>query len=250
MIKTVIVDDELNAREFLEKLLQRYFPDKFAICAKCSSVDEALQAIDEHRPDLIFLDIQMPDKNGFELLKSIDTVSFEVVFTTAFSEFAIKAIKYSAFDYLLKPINYIDLLSTVKRFEAQQSTKQKAHRIELLLNNVGNLSADFQKLTIPTETGFTLVNKSNILYAQADDNYCLIYLVDGTTITASKTLKSIEELITAPNFFRVHKSYLVNLNYIKHFHKATMQIELVNAIRIPVSHRKQSSFVQAITQNS
>lgn len=250
MIKTIIIDDEVNAREFLEKLLARYFPDKFVICAKCSSVDDAIEQIDRHAPDLIFLDIQMPDKNGFELLKSISTVNFEVVFTTAYSEYAIKAIKHSAFDYLLKPINYIDLLSTVKRFEAQQNEAQKEQRIELLLNNVGNASSTFDKLTIPTETGFTLINKSNILYAQANDNYCLIHLVDGKVITASKTLKSVEELITASYFFRVHKSYLVNLNYVKHFHKPLLEIEMVNATRIPVSHRKQSTFVKAITTNS
>ncbi|TVZ24091.1 LytTR family two component transcriptional regulator [Dokdonia sp. Hel_I_63] len=250
MIKTIIIDDEVNARDFLGKLLARYFPDKFAICAKCGSVDEAVKEIDEHNPDLIFLDIQMPDKNGFELLKCLYTINFEVVFTTAFSEYAIKAIKHSAFDYLLKPINYIDLLSTVKRFEANSSQNQKQKRIELLLNNVGNSSSSFNKLTIPTENGFTLVNKSNILHAQADDNYCLIHLVDGNTITASKTLKSVEELVIAPNFFRVHKSYLVNLNYVKHFHKATMEIEMVNTTRLPVSHRKQSSFVKAITNNS
>lgn len=250
MIKTIIVDDELNAREFLEKLLQRYFPDKFAICAKCSSVDDAIGQIGTHTPDLIFLDIQMPDKNGFELLKSISTIDFEVVFTTAYSEYAIKAIKHSAFDYLLKPINYIDLLSTVKRFEAQQNKTQKEQRIELLLNNVGNTSSSFDKLTIPTESGFTLINKSNILCAQADDNYCLIHLVGGNSITASKTLKSVEELITAPHFFRVHKSYLVNLNYVKYFNKSLLEIEMVNATRIPVSHRKQATFVKAITTKS
>ncbi len=250
MIKTIIIDDETNARDFLEKLLIRYFPDKFVICAKSSSVDEGYLAIEEHSPELVFLDIQMPEKNGFELLKQLQPIKFEVVFTTAFSEYAIKAIKHSAFDYLLKPINYIDLLSTVKRFDKQQDYLQKEKRIELLLNNINTSASDFKKLTIPTESGFTLVNKSNILYVQADDNYSLIYLVGGGRITASKTLKSIEELITSSNFFRVHKSYLVNLNYIKYFHKSLMKIELLNATQIPISHRKQVSFVKAITHKN
>ena len=248
MIKTILIDDEVNAQEFLEKLLARYFPNKFAICAKCGSVDEAIKSIKEHQPDLIFLDIQMPNKNGFELLESISPRNFEVVFTTAFSEFAVKAIKHSAFDYLLKPINYIDLLSCVKRFEERQQQNIKEKRIELLLNNLNNTSSSFDKLTIPTEKGFTLVNKSNILYVQADDNYCQVHLVDGSCLIASKTLKSVEELITESQFLRVHKSYLVNLNYVKHFHKSTMEIELVNTNRIPVSHRKQALFVKVITQ--
>jgi len=114
MIKTIIVDDEYNAREFLEQLLMRYFPDKFLILAKCESVDEALNAIENFNPELVFLDIQMPNKNGFELIKSLKTINFEVIFTTAYSEFGIEAVKASALDYLLKPIGYVDLLEAVK----------------------------------------------------------------------------------------------------------------------------------------
>ena len=115
MIKTIIIDDEHNSREFLEKLLNRYFPNKFLIIAKCESIDEAVLAIESGEPKLVFLDIQMPNKNGFELFKIIKNITFEVVFTTAHSEFAIDAIKCSALDYLLKPINYIDLLEFIKR---------------------------------------------------------------------------------------------------------------------------------------
>lgn len=247
MIKTVIIDDELNAREFLEKLLKRYFQDKFFVCAKCQSVDEGVIAIQEHDPDLVFLDIQMPEKNGFELLKPFQTITFEVVFTTAFKDFAIKAIRYSAFDYLLKPINYIDLLSTVKRYENKLLQKAKQQRLELLLENLGNNGNSFNKLALPTETGLNLIDKSNILYAQADDNYCVIKLVGGKVITISKTLKHIEELIDSDIFLRIHKSYLVNLNYVKLFFKTEMEVELLTNERLPISHRKKDTFVKAIT---
>ncbi len=247
MIKTVIIDDELNAREFLEKLLMRYFPDKFFVCTKCQSVDEGIVAIQEHEPDLVFLDIQMPEKNGFELFKAFQTVNFQVVFTTAFKDFAIKAIRYSAFDYLLKPINYIDLLSTVKRYENKLLQNAKQQRLELLLENLGNNGNSFNKLALPTETGLNLIEKSNILYAKADDNYCVIKLVDGKTITISKTLKHIEELIDSNIFLRIHKSYLVNLNYVKQFFKIEMEVELLTNERLPISHRKKDTFVKAIT---
>lgn len=117
MIKTIIIDDEYNAREFLEKLLLRYFPNKFLILAKCESVDDAILAIEKFNPEIVFLDVQMPNKNGFELFKDLKEINFEVIFTTAHSEFAIEAIKRSALDYILKPINYIDLLGAVTRYE-------------------------------------------------------------------------------------------------------------------------------------
>ena len=119
MIKTIIVDDEFNAREFLEKLLHRSFPNRFLVLTKCESVDEAVIAIEKFNPELIFLDVQMPEKNGFELFKEIKSINFEVIFTTAHSEFAIDAIKCSALDYLLKPIAAIDLIDTIKKYDSK-----------------------------------------------------------------------------------------------------------------------------------
>tara|TARA_R110002049_G_scaffold268752_1_gene445477 strand:+ start:2028 stop:2783 length:756 start_codon:yes stop_codon:yes gene_type:complete len=248
MIKVIIVDDELNAREFLEKVLNRYFPNKFIILAKCETVDEALCEISNNKPDLVFLDIQMPEKNGFELLKSITQIDFEVVFTTAHKDFAIKAIRYSAFDYLLKPVSYIDLISTVKRFEERNSNKTDNDRIKLLLENLNNSESNFNKIALPTETGYELIKQSQIAYCKADDNYCVIHLIGNRKIIIAKTLKYVEELISSNNFIRTHKSYLVNLNYIERFSKTNdMQAELTDGTLIPVSFRKKDEFIKAIT---
>jgi len=249
MIKTIIVDDEFNAREFLEKLLQRYFPDKFLVLALCESVDEAIHAIEKSNPELVFLDVQMPNKNGFQLFKELDKINFEVIFTTAHSEFAIDAIKCSALDYLLKPINYIDLLETVKKYESKLHKASQQEKLMLLIENLDTGNSEYNKIALPTETGFELVKTNAILYCEADSNYCKIVCLDGKKIVLSKTLKFIEELLPTSIFQRIHKSYLVNLNYVTRFNKTNeLLVELSNGQTLPVSIRKKEDFINAIIQ--
>jgi two-component system LytT family response regulator len=249
MIKTIIVDDEINAREFLEKLLNRYFPDKFLVLALCESVDEAIHAIEKFNPELVFLDVQMPNKNGFQLFKELNKINFEVIFTTAHSEFAIDAIKCSALDYLLKPINYIDLLETVKKYESKLHKASQQEKLMLLIENLDTGNSAFNKIALPTETGFELVKTNAILYCEADSNYCKIVCLDGKKIVLSKTLKFIEELLPTSTFQRIHKSYLVNLNYVTRFNKTNeLLVELSNGQTLPVSIRKKEDFINAIIQ--
>lgn len=249
MIRTIIVDDEINAREFLEKLLQRYFPEKFLIMELCESVDEAIIAIEKFNPELVFLDIQMPHKNGFELIKEIKSIQFEVIFTTAHAEFAIDAIKCSALDYLLKPINYIDLLETVKKYESKINKASQNEKLMLLIENLDTGNSELKKIAFPTETGFEYMKTNSILYCEADSNYCNIVCLDGKKITISKTLKYIEELLPTNIFQRIHKSYLVNLNYISRFNKSNeLLVELTNGKILPVSVRQKENFINAIIQ--
>lgn len=249
MIKTIIVDDEFNARELLEKLLSRYFPDKFLVVAKCESVDDAVIAIEQFQPELVFLDIQMPDKNGFQLFKELKKVNFEVIFTTAHSEFAIEAIKQSALDYLLKPINYIDLLEAVKKYENKLHKASQFDKFALLVENLDSGDTEFRKIAFPTENGFELVKINSILYCEADSNYCTIVCLGGKKITLSKTLKYVEELLPSTVFQRIHKSYLVNLNYVSRFTKSNeLLIELANGETLPVSVRQKENFINAIVQ--
>ncbi|MEC4050078.1 LytTR family DNA-binding domain-containing protein [Flavobacterium sp. SUN046] len=249
MIKIIIVDDEFNAREFLEKLLQRTFPDRFLVLAKCESVDEAVKAIEKFNPELVFLDVQMPNKNGFELFKEIKDVNFEVIFTTAYSEFAIDAIKCSALDYLLKPINALDLIDTIKKYDAKQSKAFQQDKLMLLLENIDTGGSEFKKIAFPTESGFELVKTNAILYCEADSNYCSVYCLDGRKITLSKTLKYVEELLPSSVFQRIHKSYLVNLNYVNRFNKNNeLIVELTNGDTLPVSVRQKEDFINAILQ--
>lgn len=249
MIKTIIVDDEFNAREFLEKLLIRYFPEKFIVLAKCESVEEAKIAIEKFNPELVFLDIQMPNKNGFQLLKEVETINFDVIFTTAYSDFAIEAIRCSALDYLLKPINYIDLKTTVKKYEEKLDKASQQKKMLLLIENLDTGSPQFNKIALPVESGFEMVKINSILYCEADSNYCKVVCLDGKKIILSKTLKYIEELLPETIFHRIHKSYLVNLNYINRFDKTNdLIVELSNGQILPVSVRKKEDFINAIIQ--
>lgn len=247
MIKTIIVDDEYNSRDFLEKMLAKHFPDKFLILAKCETVDEALKVVDEYQPDLVFLDIQMSPKNGFDFVKEIKNYSFEIIFTTAFSEFAIKAIKLSALDYLLKPINYIDLLEAVNKFDNKFVCKKEQNRLKLLIENLDSGDVEYKKIALPTESGFEIARINSILYCEADGNYCKIHFIDGNMLILSKTLKYIEEQLPDNIFCRIHKSFLVNLNFIKRFIKgAENLVELVDGSTLFVSIRKKEELINVL----
>lgn len=249
MIKTLIIDDEHNASEFLEKLLKRYFPNKFHICKTCESVDEAVEAIEEFQPNLVFLDIQMPNKNGFELFKEIKEINFEVIFTTAHSEFAIEAIKRSALDYLLKPINYIDLLGAITRFDEKSKKHIQQNQLSILIENMDAGDSAHKKIAIATETGFEFLKFNSIIYLEAQSNYTKFYLTDNSNIITAKTLKYFEEILPEDLFFRIHKTYLVNMNFIKRFSKVDeFTVELITGQKLPVSHRKKDEFISKITE--
>ena len=249
MIKAVIIDDELNAQELLEKTLHRYFPNKFNIAAKCNSVDAGVEAIKKHDPELVFLDIQMPEKNGFELFHYFEIIKFEVIFTTAYNQFAIKAIKRSALDYLLKPINKLDLADAIKRYETRSKESFAQKKLSLLLENLNVNDQNVSKIAFPTVDGFELIHSNQILYCQAESNYCCIKKIDGFTNMATKTLKYVEEILPATTFQRIHKSYVINLNFVVRYHKANKEVELTNGEKIPVSFRKEEEFINAILQN-
>ncbi len=249
MIKAVIIDDEISAQELLEKTLLKYFPNKFNIVAKCNSVDSGVQAIKQYEPELIFLDIQMPEKNGFELFNYFENINFEVIFTTAYNQFAIRAIKRSALDYLLKPINKIDLSDAIKRFETRNKASFAQKKLSLLLENLNVNDQNVSKIAFPTVDGFELIHSNQILYCKAESNYSCIKKIEGCTNTVTKTLKHVEEILPANSFQRIHKSYVINLNFVVRYHKANKEVELTNGEKLPVSFRKEEEFLNAILQN-
>jgi two-component system LytT family response regulator len=249
MIKAVIIDDEINAQNLLEKILDRYFPNKFIVVEKCNSVDSGVLAIKKHEPELVFLDIQMPEKNGFELFKYFDIIKFEVIFTTAFNQFAIKAIQRSALDYLLKPINHIDLGDAIKRFETRNEGSFAQKKLTLLLENLNVNDQNVSKIAFPTVEGFELIHSNQILYCKAESNYCSIKKIDGIAKVVTKTLKYVEEILPTTSFKRIHKTYVINLNYVVRYHKANKEVELTNGEKLPVSFRKEEEFINAILQN-
>lgn len=233
-IKVVIVDDELHSRSFLRKFCERYYTDILEVVDDCNSVETAVRSIRKHQPDLVFLDVQMPDENGFELLKYFDRINFEIIFTTAHKEFAIQAIRNSALDYLVKPINSEDFKVAISRLEAKRNSKISIDRFKLLTENINNQFTDKQRIIFPTKSGFEVLQANAIIYCKSDGSYSSVYTIEKEYFT-SKPFKEIEELLIEPNFIRIHRSYLVNKNFIKGFKSEDYKLEMITGEMIPVS---------------
>ncbi len=245
MITAIIIDDEAKGRLALRQKLQSYCPD-VTILAEAADGIEALSAIEKHHPQLIFLDIEMPKMNGFEMLNTIKEKNFHIIFTTAYDQYAIKAIKYAAFDYLLKPIDIEELKTAVERIDGSESDQTK-RQIELLQQNIQHPKKQLNKLAIPTLEGLLFFDINDIIQLEANSNYTNIIFTNKSKIIASKTLKEFEELLPTDIFFRTHHSHLINLNYIKRYIKGDGgQIELQNGNYVDVSRRKKEEFLKAI----
>lgn len=245
MITAIIIDDEAKGRLALREKLSAYCP-QVQLLAEASNGQEALSLIEHHKPALIFLDIEMPLMNGFEMLNALPEKNFHVIFTTAYNQYAIKAIKYAAFDYLLKPIDIDELKSTLSKLESMENYQTKK-QIELLKQNMLHPKKQFNKLAIPTLEGLLFYDINDIIHLEANSNYTNIYFSNKTKIIASKTLKEFEELLPDDIFFRTHHSHLINLNFIKRYIKGDGgQIELQNGRYVDVSRRKKEEFLKAI----
>lgn len=249
MIKTIIIDDEQPAIALIIALLNRYLPGKHLILGEASNIKEGVDLISKFKPDLVFLDVKLKGGTGFDLLNKVSDIFFEVIFTTAYSEYAIEAIKQSALDYLLKPINPIDLISAVKKFEERNKNKFELERIRLLLENIETPSSNFPKIALPYEDGYRIVKSSSIKYCEADVNYTKVCFLDDSSILVAKTLKSFCELLPEKSFIRVHKSYLVNFNLIKNYqNKEGSFVILSNDEKIPISSRKKNEVLSRLLE--
>ncbi len=241
MIKAVIVDDEQNCVEMLEWLIKTYCP-VVSVVAMCTSGEKGIEAILKHRPDVVFLDIEMPKMNGFDMLEKFDNLFFDVVFTTAYNKFAIKAFRYSALNYLLKPVDPEDLQSTIKKLEERRTSVGK-DQLNLLLENMKNLSNPVQRIALSTGDGLIFVNTSEIMYCQAESNYTNVVMANGKKVLIAKTLKDIDETLSGKDFFRVHNSYLVNINQIKKFVRGDGGYILMNDdTHITIARSKREEF--------
>jgi two-component system LytT family response regulator len=217
MITAIIVDDEPYSCESLATLLERYCPD-VKILDVCYSGADALKAIKEQTPTLLFLDIEMPGMNGFEMLQQLPAINFALIFTTSYDQYAIKAIKFSALDYLLKPVDREELQTAVQKVlqNAKQSLPQQ---IEILLQKLSHPTIPVNKIAIPTMEGLQLLFVENIISCSSDSNYTVLHLKNKQKITASRTLKEIEEMLDDYSFLRVHHSHVINLNEIEKYIK-------------------------------
>lgn len=211
MIRAIIIDDEAHCIDTLSLLIKEYCPE-VQMAEECHSAKKGLEAIERNKPDLVFLDIEMPAMNGFEMLEQFSQIPFAVIFTTSYDQYAIKAIRYSALDYLLKPIDPKELIAAVHRVQQQKRTPA-AEQFEILFSRLQNKESAFRKLAVPTIEGYELIMAENIIRCEADDNYTHLSLKDKTRITVCRTLKEVEEQLQDFSYFvRVHHSWLVNMN--------------------------------------
>lgn len=247
MIKAIIVDDEEKSRITLSNLITKHCPD-LSIVDQCDSVANALKSIAKHSPNLVFLDIEMPFENGFKLIEQIKNPEFSVIFTTAYDQYAIKAIKYSALDYLLKPVDVEDLKNAVEKCaDKNKVNSNRSDDYELLLSAL-KLKNKSAKIAVPTFEGLQMISANEIVKCVADESYTHITLIDGSKIVVSRILKEFEDLLSDYNFFRVHNSSLINLTQVKKYVKGDGgYVVMSDDETVEVSRRKKNELLQKLT---
>ena len=242
----LIVDDEQKNRNLLRGMLNMYCP-QIQIVGEASDGKDGLMQIRKLNPGVVFLDIKMPVLDGFEMLDVLGDFTGSIVFVTAYNEFAIKAIRYAAFDYLLKPVDPEELVETIKRLEERPKSTALQLRLE-------QISASFQqagrqrKISIPSVDGITLVAEPDIVFLEASGAYTLFYLQSGEKLLSSKNLKEYEELLDSQSFYRCHHSFLVNLNHIKKYSKAENYLLMTGNHQIDISKRKKDDFLHFLSR--
>jgi two-component system LytT family response regulator len=217
-IRALLVDDEKHCLETLTWQLEKFCPE-IEIVDVCESAEKALEILDNQKIDLVFLDIEMPHMNGFELLQRLKSIPFEVIFTTAYDMFAVKAFKFSALDYLLKPIDRDELVQAVAKVNDKKKQSILPEQLDILFQNLYNRKQTSQKIALPTMNGLEFVMADDIVHCQSEGNYTHIFLKDNARYLICRTLKETEELLSGHNFFRVHHSHTINLNHIKKYVK-------------------------------
>ena len=237
-IRAIIVDDEPDARESIRLIVKQFYDKDLEIIDSVSSVKEAVRSINSLKPDMVFLDIEMPNESGIKLFDYFGhNLDFEVVFITAYQEYALTAFKLAALDYLLKPVDYKQLGETIDRFKKHNVSYSK-----LFIDNfVNNLSIDLdmnKNILFNANQGYNILKISSILYCKADSNYSVIYTLDGKSISVASTLKEIEERLPVAVFFRTHKSFLVNLTHVRRFDRMKNELSLDNDKVVEVSKRR------------
>jgi two-component system LytT family response regulator len=244
--KVLIIDDEKPTREFIRKMLES-FDLKLEIYTDGESVQSGIEAIDNLKPDIVLLDIQMPDGNGFDVLKNVTNKSFEIIFITAFQEFAVQAIKFSALDYILKPIDAEELKNAVTNALQLLSHKKDDHQLQALQHNIQPHLK--RKLVLKTQESIFVVEIDDIVHCEADKNYTFFYLNDGKKILVSKTLKDYDTLLSGLQFFRVHQSHLINLNCVERYDKHDGgSVILKDGTAVPLSPAKKEQFFKSLDQ--
>ena len=246
MLTAIIIDDESNSRNALLQKIIKYCTEVTVIAA-CENGEQGIETIETKKPDIVFLDVEMPRMNGFTMLQQLKNKNFEIIFVTAYDHYAIKAIKFSALDYLLKPVEAEDLKTAVEKVTQKRKEREGNNRVELLLQNFLEEKTAHQRIAIASMEGLQFVPTDDIIYLEANSNYTSFYLTNNRKIMAAKTLKDFEELLPASMFIRIHHSYLINKNGVEKYIKGEGgQVVMKNGVTLDVARRKKEEFMKAI----
>ncbi|MEE4255721.1 MAG: LytTR family DNA-binding domain-containing protein [Bacteroidales bacterium] len=244
MIRTIVIDDEVKARETILKMLSTYCPD-IEVVATAGSVKEGIKTLGEIKPDLLLLDIKMADGTGFDLLKKLDNIDFRLIFITAFEEFAIRAIKFSAIDYILKPFDPDELINAIEKAGNLIQKDHMSLRLDALYENLDLINTGQKKIVLKTADNVHIVKLNEIIRCESEKNYTHFYTIENEKITVSRTLKEFNELLSGYNFYRVHQSHLVNLDHVKRYEKiGSGKLIMDNDSEVPVSFRKKEDLMK------
>ncbi|MEP7319074.1 MAG: LytTR family DNA-binding domain-containing protein [Panacibacter sp.] len=249
MIRTIIVDDEQHCIDRLSGLLAQHCSSTIHLMDVFKTVEDGLNAIKKLQPDLVFLDVQIHDKTGFDLLKQLDEINFEVIFTTAHEKYAVQAFKFSAIDFLLKPVDADDLKQSVSKLTEKISKEESSKKMEVLFHNLKNMQGVSKRICVPVMTGLVFLQVNDIIRCESDINYTTIFLKDKQKLLVAKTLKEFEEMLTDYQFFRVHNSHLINLSYVKSYNKGKGgSVSMTDNSEIEVSTRRKDEFLKKLTE--
>ncbi len=245
MISCILIDDEISALKGLSYELKN-FEDKVVILAQFSSAANAVEFLKTTKVDLVFLDIEMPEMNGFAFLEHFPNRDFQVVFTTAYSKYAVNAIKMDALDYLLKPVDIDDLSQTIKRVEKSLTKKKQEDFLEMAMDKLNKSDTSPKKIKISFDGKIHFLNPEDILFCEGEGNYCTVYLENGKKMLLSQKLKQLESILPETVFYRIHNSYIVNLQKVTAYYKNEGYVELNYHKTIPVSRNKRGEILDKL----
>ncbi len=248
MIKTLIVEDEQKSREMLAAIIQKNCPE-IEIIGLAKNVKEGVELIKSHHPELVFLDISMPDGSGFDMLEQVAGYKFELIFATASDQHAVRAIKFSACDYLLKPIDIEELKLAVDKVVSKKKTTPNMENLQFLIQHLKRADENFQKITLPTGNAYEIVNIKDIIRCEADGSYTNFYLADKRKLMISVGLKHYEELLPEMDFIRVHHHHLINMHHVVRFLKEDGGYAVMSdGSKIEISRRKKEAFMEKLNK--